>query len=169
MLPAPSTTLFPAGADPSGLTWQPWCDQLVYAVLGALVWGGAALKAAAPDEHEALMLNIQQYMVARPIQVRLDASVVKKMQTRAFGCASDLRLQYDTLRCQGQAPWHRCSISVHSMLLCVPQESVELRPMYGASDAADAAAASDSGGASFLGQLWHAAQVCVCSQACSCC
>jgi hypothetical protein len=39
------------------------------------------------------------------------------------------------------------------------QESVELRPMYGASDASDASAASDSGGASFLGQLWDAVQV----------
>lgn len=40
------------------------------------------------------------------------------------------------------------------------QESVELRPMFGAADAADASAASDSGGASFLGQLWQAVQVC---------
>lgn len=39
------------------------------------------------------------------------------------------------------------------------QESVELRPMFGAADAADASAASDSGGASFLGQLWQAVQV----------
>lgn len=31
--------------------------------------------------------------------------------------------------------------------------------MYGASDASDASAASDSGGASFLGQLWDAVQV----------
>eukprot|EP00878_Enallax_costatus_P027800 GHUV01029957.1.p1 GENE.GHUV01029957.1~~GHUV01029957.1.p1 ORF type:complete len:695 (+),score=274.57 GHUV01029957.1:1025-3109(+) len=95
-----------AGADPSGLTWQPWCDQLVYAVLGALVWGGARLKAAASDEHEALMQKVQQYMDAR-----------------------------------------------------LTQESVELRPMYGANDATDAVAASDSGGAGFLGQLWHAVQV----------
>jgi len=42
---------------------------------------------------------------------------------------------------------------------CVLQENVELRPMFGASDAADSAAASDSGGASFLGQLWDALQV----------
>jgi hypothetical protein len=42
---------------------------------------------------------------------------------------------------------------------CALQESVELRPMYGASDASDASAASDSGGASFLGQLWDAVQV----------
>lgn len=39
------------------------------------------------------------------------------------------------------------------------QESVELRPMFGAASAADASAASDSGGASFLGQLWDAVQV----------
>jgi len=44
-------------------------------------------------------------------------------------------------------------------MLCVLQEYVELRPMFGASDAADSAAASDSGGASFLGQLWDALQV----------
>lgn len=45
-------------------------------------------------------------------------------------------------------------------LLCVAlQESVELRPMFGAADAGDASAASDSGGASFLGQLWQAVQV----------
>jgi hypothetical protein len=54
-------------------------------------------------------------------------------------------------------------------LLLVPlQESVELRPMYGASDASDASAASDSGGASFLGQLWDAVQVrtALCSAVC---
>jgi nuclear cap-binding protein subunit 1 len=39
------------------------------------------------------------------------------------------------------------------------KESVELRPMFGAADAGDASAASDSGGASFLGQLWQAVQV----------
>jgi len=31
--------------------------------------------------------------------------------------------------------------------------------MFGAASAADASAASDSGGASFLGQLWDAVQV----------
>lgn len=51
--------------------------------------------------------------------------------------------------------WAAC---VSTFVTCV-QESVELRPMYGADGADDAAAASDSGGASFLGQLWHAVQV----------
>jgi acyl-homoserine lactone acylase PvdQ len=45
------------------------------------------------------------------------------------------------------------------LLLRRLQESVELRPMYGASDASDRSAASDSGAASFLGQLWDAVQV----------
>ncbi|KAF6253367.1 armadillo-type protein [Scenedesmus sp. NREL 46B-D3] len=99
-------SLATAGSDPSGLTWQPWCDQLAYMVLGALVWGGLPLQEGCPAEHSSLLEAVSSYMAARPVQ-----------------------------------------------------ESVELRPMYGASDASDASAASDSGGASFLGQLWDAVQV----------
>lgn len=58
-----------AGADPSGITWQPWCDQLVYGVMGGLVWGGPGLKSSAAEEHEALMQKIEQYMHSRPTQV----------------------------------------------------------------------------------------------------
>lgn len=58
-----------AGSDPSGSTWQPWTDQLVYAVLAGLVWGGAKL-AAAPEEHARVMEAAAAYMSARPIQVR---------------------------------------------------------------------------------------------------
>eukprot|EP00775_Hariotina_reticulata_P013002 gene13002-13131_t len=94
-----------AGQDPTGLTWQPWTDQLVYAVMGALVWGGLGLATAAESEHSQVLEAISAYMAARPLQ-----------------------------------------------------EYVDLRPMFGASDVADSAAASDSGGASFLGRLWDALQ-----------
>jgi hypothetical protein len=65
-----------AGADPSGLTWQPWADQLVYMVLGALVWGGLALQDACPAEHSSLMDALGSYMAARPMQVRWQGFVV---------------------------------------------------------------------------------------------
>jgi hypothetical protein len=59
-----------AGSDPSGLTWQPWSDQLVYMVLGALVWGGLALQEGCPAEHSSLLEAVSTYMAARPMQVR---------------------------------------------------------------------------------------------------
>lgn len=62
--------VFPAGVDPSGSTWQPWTDQLVYAVLAGLVWGGARL-AAAEEEHARVMEAAAAYMAARPIQVSM--------------------------------------------------------------------------------------------------
>jgi len=64
MLPAAAL----AGADPSGATWQPWTDQLVYAVLAGLVWGGTKL-AAAEEEHGRVMEALTAYMAARPIKV----------------------------------------------------------------------------------------------------
>jgi hypothetical protein len=57
-----------AGSDPSGVTWQPWADQVVYAVLGGLVWGGDRLAAAA-QEHGRAMAAVETYMEARPIKV----------------------------------------------------------------------------------------------------
>lgn len=60
----------PAGADPSGLTWQPWADQLVGMVLGALVWGGLPLQEGCPAEHSSLLEAVSAYMAARPMQVR---------------------------------------------------------------------------------------------------
>lgn len=72
----------PAGVDPSGSTWQPWTDQLVYAVLAGLVWGGAKL-AAAEEEHARVMEAAAAYMAARPIQV----------STPAVQCLHDLQLQ----------------------------------------------------------------------------
>lgn len=62
----PAATL--AGADPSGATWQSWTDQLVYAVLAGLVWGGTKL-AAAEEEHTRVMEALTAYMAARPIKV----------------------------------------------------------------------------------------------------
>eukprot|EP00879_Flechtneria_rotunda_P004302 GHRR01004551.1.p1 GENE.GHRR01004551.1~~GHRR01004551.1.p1 ORF type:complete len:331 (+),score=100.15 GHRR01004551.1:122-994(+) len=59
-----------AGVDPSGLTWQLWSDQLVYAVLGGLVWGGAHLAGpVAADQHSRVLDRAAEYMAARPIQV----------------------------------------------------------------------------------------------------
>lgn len=66
----PLPALQSTGTDPSGATWQPWTDQLVYAVLGGLVWGGAKL-AEAEEEHARVMAAVGQYMAARPIQVCL--------------------------------------------------------------------------------------------------
>jgi hypothetical protein len=60
-----------AGGDPSVLTWQPWSDQLVYMVLGALVWGGLALQEGCPAEHSSLLEAVSSYMAARPMQVRI--------------------------------------------------------------------------------------------------
>jgi hypothetical protein len=56
------------GADPSGSTWQPWTDQLAYAGLAGLVWGGAKLASAA-EEHARVMEAVEAYMAARPIKV----------------------------------------------------------------------------------------------------
>lgn len=53
------------GVDP---TWQPWTDQLAYAVLAGLVWGGAKLASAA-EEHARVMEAVEAYMAARPIKV----------------------------------------------------------------------------------------------------
>jgi hypothetical protein len=64
----PDVLTCPAGSDPSGSTWQLWTDQLVYAVLAGLVWGGAKL-AAASEEHARVMEAVETYMSARPIQV----------------------------------------------------------------------------------------------------
>jgi hypothetical protein len=66
----------PAGSDPTGLTWQPWCDQLVYMVLGALVWGGLALQEGCPAEHSSLLEAVATYMAARPMQVRAARHIV---------------------------------------------------------------------------------------------
>lgn len=60
--------LLVTGVDPSGATWQPWTDQLAYAVLAGLVWGGAKLASAA-EEHARVMEAVEAYMAARPIKV----------------------------------------------------------------------------------------------------
>ncbi|GAX72593.1 hypothetical protein CEUSTIGMA_g49.t1 [Chlamydomonas eustigma] len=55
-----------AHEDPTGCTWQPWCDQLVNLVIAALPWSGYELSESAPHEVSKLMNSIESYMAARP-------------------------------------------------------------------------------------------------------
>jgi len=41
----------------------------VYAVMGALVWGGQGLAEQAPAEHSQVLEAVSAYMAARPLQV----------------------------------------------------------------------------------------------------
>ena len=52
-----------ASGDPSGATWQPWSDQLVYLVLAALPWAGVELAEGGPAEVQRLWEAIEAYMV----------------------------------------------------------------------------------------------------------
>lgn len=51
-------------SDPSGATWQPWSDQLVYLVLAALPWAGVELAEGGPAEVQRLWEAIEAYMVS---------------------------------------------------------------------------------------------------------
>eukprot|EP00803_Ostreobium_quekettii_P001012 evm.model.scf_516.7 EVM.evm.TU.scf_516.7 scf_516:63384-73886(+) len=53
--------------DPSGRSWQPWSDYLVYIVLMALPWGGIELAESAPAEVEELLDKVGKYMEVRPL------------------------------------------------------------------------------------------------------
>lgn len=53
----------PAVNDPTGHTWQPWGDWLVYSCVAVLPWAGAELAAGCPEELTAFMQLIDQYMV----------------------------------------------------------------------------------------------------------
>lgn len=58
-----------AGVDPSGASWQPWADWLVYVALAALPWCGQELAASCNDALVALLGRAQAYMEARPVAV----------------------------------------------------------------------------------------------------
>ncbi len=51
------------GTDPSGHTWQPWTDWLVYAAAAVLPWAGAELAAACPDELARVCDAVTEYLV----------------------------------------------------------------------------------------------------------
>lgn len=55
-----------AAADPTGVSWQPYSDFLVYSVLAALPWCASDLGGECPAEFASLMAATQSYMDARP-------------------------------------------------------------------------------------------------------
>ncbi|MEW5299601.1 MAG: hypothetical protein WDW36_002600 [Sanguina aurantia] len=55
-----------SAADPSGASWQPYTDFLVYSVLAAMPWCASDLGGECPVEFASLMAALQAYMDARP-------------------------------------------------------------------------------------------------------
>ncbi len=53
-------------ADPSGRTWQPWADHLVYSAVAALPWGGAELCEGDAQGMERLVAGVDSYLQASP-------------------------------------------------------------------------------------------------------
>ncbi|MEW5312745.1 MAG: hypothetical protein WDW38_004354 [Sanguina aurantia] len=55
-----------SAADPSGASWQPYTDFLVYSVLATMPWCASDLGGECPVEFASLMAALQAYMDARP-------------------------------------------------------------------------------------------------------